>query len=93
VQAAHYLAGGSTLLPGIMLDYYWLAYEGSAPHDAVIVHLSTEDAEYAGDVRRHLLRRIVHARRTGEYPGRHSHVVESSLPAWETRNDDIEEVF
>lgn len=93
VQAAHYLAGASTLLPGVTFDYFWLAYEGSAPHDAVVVHLSEDDAAYGADVRRYLLRRIIGARRTGEYPGRHSHVVESSLPAWETRNDETEEVF
>lgn len=93
VQAAHYLAGASTLLPGISFDYYWLAYEGNAPHDAVVVHLSEDDAVYGAAVRLQLLQRIVDARRTGRYPGRHSHVVESSLPAWETRNDNIEEVF
>lgn len=93
VQAAHYLAGVRALLPGIEVDYYWLAYEGSGLHDTVLIRMSDDDADYGQAVRADLLRRIVQTRRTNEYPGRHTQVVQSSLPAWSTRNDDIEEVF
>ena len=92
VQAAHYLAGAAALLPSIGdWAFYWVAYEGSAPHDTVVVRMSTEDAEYGERVRTDLIRRIIEHRRTGRAPGRHTEVVESSLPAWETRDTgDVE---
>lgn len=92
VQAAQYLAGASALLPAVSWDFYWLCYQGKAPHDAVIVRMSEDDREYGARVRTDLLRRIIEHRRTGDTSGRHTEVVESSLPAWETRDSgDVEE--
>lgn len=95
VQAAHYLAGAAALLPWVeSWRYLWLGYQGRAPFDALFVELSDEDREYGESVRTDLLRRIVHHRRTGRPDGRHTQIVESRLPAWQTRDTaQIEEVW
>jgi len=95
VQAAQYLAGAAAAVPWVKSwRYLWLGYTGRAPFDALWVELSEDDREYGATVRTDLLRRIVHHRRTGRADGRHTGIVESRLPAWQTRDTaDVEEVW